>query len=132
MPVNKGWRICLGRTIELAQESGELFLLRSIQGAEDLRHASLKQRDRGFVKLCPLFGQQNVNYSAVILIALAGNQLLFLKPVHDAGKITDRHHHFGANFAKRKAAGIADGGQHVKLRWSQVDSSELILQFFMG
>jgi len=132
MPVNKGWRICLARTIELAQESGQFFLLRSIQGAEDLRYAFLKKRDRGFVKLCPLFGQQNVNHSAVVLIPLSRNQFLFLKPVHDAGKITYRYHHFGADLAKRKATGISDGGQDIKLRWGQLNSSEIVLQFFMG
>ena len=68
---------------------------------------------------------------SVMLIAFAQNQLFLCQAVDDAGQVAHRHHHFRANFSEWKAAGIADGREHVKLRWSKTLLFQISFQLFV-
>lgn len=79
-----------------------------------------------------LLRQPDADYAPVVGVPLARDQSLFLQPVDDAGQVAHRHHHFFADLAEGKAAGVADGCQDVELGRGQIELFQVILQSLVG
>jgi hypothetical protein len=67
-----------------------------------------------------------------VRVPLANDQPFFFQPIDDTGQVAHRDHHLFADLAERQLAGVADGGQDVKLRRREVKPLQIVLEFFVG
>src|SRR5581483_1871730 len=116
---------------KLAQEAGELFLLRFAERREKLRDALFEHGNRIAIDFRALVGERDAHHAPVARVALADDEFFLLEAVDDAREIADRYHHLFADLAEREAASVADCREHVKLRRCQVETLQLVLEFFI-